>query len=600
MQQSGFGNWSVSFGGGDLSFGQPPVLAAADALLAAHGHAVPVHPQQWLWFATDASAGVPVSPDEAFVLGQCPTFARRDEHLNRLAQQIRASVQQLSPIMDRLIERQLLKPLKRYVPGPSQASESAPAPSLVIRTCRRPATLKALLESLSAETLEHLTGPMYVVDDSGDPASEGSTRALTATYASDRRQSIRVLGVAEREAWRARALAMLQLSEAERAVLDELLSPERAPAPVPGRAFNWAILLGAGQTLSVLDDDFQLPLKRFASAGQELELQNSLAYRAAFPDPGDDDTLTPVQGDPYAEARGLIGQNLGHLVATRAFEADANAGQNLSEFSWLQADRRVRAVIQGTYGSFGVASSLNLCGPGQRTLASLLRPPFRLERLQADPIHYGLDRIRLAPAAVSLPWLIDARQLVPPTNACGVAEDTLFASLLTLIHPDTCFAYVPTMIGHYQTDHRDRLQASQQPIGFGPNHWIAQRLQQDAGSHGADAADRLQALATTLKGWAAEPDSVLDRLACRWWNEERANAAALLAQTLQQVPDAPRPFVEFVESMRVANLRQERELGAANLKHLRRALDQTALACRVWPALFDLFAGHDPLNRHLA
>lgn len=596
MQQSGFGNWSVSFGGGDLSFGQAPTVATADALLAATGQAIAVHPEQWLWFAEGATRGEPVSPDEAFVLGQCPAFARRDEHIARLVQQLRASAQQLSPIVDRLISRQLLKPLRQYVPPSTALGPNAPAPTRVIRTCRRPESLRCLLDSLLAEPGQ-ATGPIYVVDDSADPEAEQTTRAVVAAANSRTGAAIAVLGRAEREALRTQLLAQLTLPEADIATFDQLLSPERAPAPVPGRAFNWAVLLGAGQTLSILDDDFRFPLKRFASYTDQLELRNSAAYLAAFPDPGDPETLEPVRADPYAEARTLLGQRLSALLASRQWDAEVHTGQHLAELEWLKADRHVRAVIQGTYGSFGVASAANLCGPGQRTLANLLRPPFRLQRLQADPIHYGLDRTRLAATAVSLPWLIDARSLVPATNACGVAEDTLFASLLTAIDPSACFAYVPSLIGHVQGTPPDRIRDSQQPIPFGANHFLAQHLQTDGASVGSTPADRMQHLAARLQALSARSDATLGQQACRWWNEERANTAASLSTSIQQHPQAPSEWLGFVDAVRRANLRQESELSAEGLRQLRQALTQTSLACRIWPKMFDWFAARDAIGR---
>lgn len=588
MNQSGMGNWSVSFGGGDLSFGAPAPVPAEDALLAASGRAVQVGEHQYQWFDDQGQVPAPVTPDEALLLGHCPTFLRLDEHVAQLARQLGAPAAALQPLLGGLQQRGLLRSVRNLLPARQPRLPDAPAPVQVIRTCRRPAGLNRLLDSLLAEQQKHgLTGPVYVVDDSGDPAAELQTRESLARFTTLSGRPGGVLDGALRE--RLLATSRDQLPTEDRLFFDQLLSPERAPAPVPGRAFNWALLLGAGGTVSILDDDFSLPLKRFAGHRRELELRNSTAYLAEFPDPGDALTLIDVDQPIYAEACAWLGQPAAALLAEWPLESESLGGSSPADLAWLSSRRRVRAVIQGTYGSFGVASVLPICGPGRRTLANLLRAPFQPDRLMADPIHYGVERFRLADQAVSLPWLIDARDLVPPSNAAGIAEDTLFATLLRQLDPDACFAYLPSLVGHNQEQRRDRIRDSLQPIEFGANHFLAQQLQAAPRLPGNGETVRMRALADWFGDWQHQDDAALDRLATRWWNEERAAACASLTESLAQQPQAPAPWQEFVRRMRAANQNIEPSLGAANLARLRQAIAQTRVALTVWPDLFETF-----------
>lgn len=591
MTASGIGNWSVSFGSSDLSFGAPSPPPADEALLAASGRAVMVSEQQYLWFDDQGNAPTPVHPDEALLLGHCSAFARLDEHVSQLSRQLGAPAAAITPLLSGLHQRRLLRPLKDFLPQRVDRRPAAPAPTQVVRTCRRPDGLKRLLASLLDEQNRSggLTGPLYVVDDSADPASEAQSRAILNDYAAQSGRPTGLLDGAGRERllapWRGR------LAPNDQMPFDALLSPERAPAAVPGRAFNWALLLGAGQVLSILDDDFCLPLKQFATARGDLEIRNSTAYLAEFPDPDDVPTLVNRNDPIYAEGLRLLGQPAAAVLADWPLDAEGLAGSPASELAWLDPHRRIRAVIQGTYGSFGVASVLPVCGPGRRTLANLLRTPFRMDRLMADPIHYGVERIRLADQAVSLPWLIDARDLVPPTNAAGVAEDTLFATLLRQLDPTACFAYVPSLIGHHQAQRRDRIRDSLLPIAFDANHFLAQQLQSAARLPGSDATTRMQFLAEWCADWLRLDDTTLIRLATRWWNEERANACARLTEALALAPQAPAAWRDFVRQMHGANQRIEPALPPKELATLRQAIAQTRLALAVWPELYASFKG---------
>jgi len=575
----------MNFGSGDLSFGAPKPEDPADVLVAASGKALPSDDRQWLWFSDHAAAPVPVSPDEAMVLGHCAAFAHLDDHAGRIAGVLGAPPQAVRKVLDPLVRRGVLRSIRQHLPPTAHRSELVPEPVRVIRTCRRPDSLNRLLDDLTRE--HHTQGgnaPLFVVDDSADPAFEQQTRAAVAAFAKNTGLVATVLDGGARERWFARWRD--RLPEVDRSVLDELLSPERAPSPVPGRAFNWAVLLAVGHPLSILDDDFVLPLKRFNGARDELEIRHSTAYVAEFPDPDDATTLTDITAPMYDEARRLLGQSAAAVIGTIPFMADALAGTSPRELDWLDARTRVRAVIQGTYGSFGVASVLGVCGPGKRTLANLLRPPFRFSRLTADPIHYGLDRTRLSAEAVSLPWLIDARTPVPPTNAAGVAEDTLFASLLRQIDPHACFAYVPSLIGHQQVDRRDRIVESLKPISFGANHFLAQQLQSVKLS-GRDVASRFASVSHWFADLESGDDADLDQVATRWWNEERANACATLTESLAQNPSAPPEWRDFVTRMRAANQAVVNGLDVATLTTLRRAIRQTRVAMAVWPMVFD-------------
>lgn len=598
MSTSPPGQWNLSFGTDALSFGAPAPADPADLLVAAEGRAIPVDDGRLHWFAEGAPAPVPVNPDEAMLLQDCGHFATVDEHAGRLSRQLGAPMQAVRQILAGLAGRGVLRSVRQNLPPSTPRHADAPAPTLVIRTCRRPASLQALLDGLVAEH-QRFGGdaPVFIIDDSADPQAEADTRARADAFARATGRPVGVLDGASREHWRPIGLDLVPA--ADQPMLDALLSPERAPAPVPGRAFNWALLLGAGGPVSILDDDFLLPLKRFANAGKDVEIRHSTAYLAEFPDPGEDPRLVDVIDPIHAEACRLIGQPAAALLASPGFRADALAGSRPAELDWLRADTRVRAVIQGTYGSFGVASVLPVCGPGQRTLANLLRPPFRMQRLQADPIHYGLERTRLAAQAVSLPWLIDATSLVPPTNAAGVAEDTLFAALLRAIDPTACFAYVPSLIGHRQDGHRDRITASLQPIAFGANHFLAQQVVARGAATGTDAASRSQSLADWLGELAQSSDARLDMLAVRWWNEERASACASLTQSLAQNPGAPAEWRSFVQAMRSANQAVVGSLDTVSRQTLRAAIAQSRVALAVWPRLFGHFAGL-PMDRRLA
>jgi hypothetical protein len=533
------------------------------------------------------------------LLARCAVFRTRDAQVRTLE---RAGVRDAPALIERWIAIGLVADAATLLApaAPLRRPRPPAAPLLVVRSYERPAGLERLLDSIRRDGETHgVAHELVVVDDTLDAAKGAATRALVASFARGRGAPTWLLGPAER----ARAFASLESAVPRARDVRDLLDPALPSAVTGSRTFNWAVLLAAGRTLSILDDDTSFPLRRFATDDTRVELADSTEAVVRFFDDASWGDAEPIAREPYAELAAWLGRDCAELLATHGWREDALPQRNPAELAHLRGGTRVVGVAPGLYGGIAFDSSVYLLAANPPTQASLFRAPFRHGRLEADAVWHGYPQPRLTRHAVYTPLLLDDRELLPFAGTWGRVDDTYFLALLQAIAPDVAFAHVPWMLGHVDLVPRPRLRRATQALLLDRNTCPAGSFAAAAGSlRGADRRARMQALATRVAALAAASDAALAGHAARFRSAMIERVVAQLEHGLATYPDGPVEWRATVEQAVRANRAALDAVvpDATEIDLLRRAYAQAARACDAWPSLWHAAETSGGLARELA
>lgn len=540
-----------------------------------------------------------VDAREAAALGHCALFRSRDAQVRVLEH---AGVDHAAAHFDRWVAgglvadaASLLAPAAPVLP----AKPPAP-PLLVVRSFERPDGLRRLLDSLRRDGEVHgVAHEVAVVDDTPDPAKGEATRAIVAEFARGRGAPSWLLGPEERAA----AFATLEAAVPRAREVRDLLDPAVPSAVTGSRTFNWAVLLAAGRTLSILDDDTSFPLRLFPADDTRLELADSTEAVVRFFDDGAWVDAEPLARDPYSELGKWLGRDCAELVATHGWRDDALPLRSPTELTHLRGGTRVVGVAPGLYGGIAFDSSVYLLNSNPPTQASLFRAPYRHGRLEADAIWHGYPQPRLTMHAVYTPLLLDDRELLPFAGTWGRVDDTYFLAMLRAIAPDVAFAHVPWMLGHMDLAPRHRLRRATQALLLDRNTGPAGSFVAAAGSiRGDDRRARMLALAAHAGVVAAATDARLAEHAVRFRSAMIERVIGQLEHGTATYPTAPAEWRAAVDEALRANRAALAGVApdATEIDLLRRAYAQAARACEAWPAVWNAAAASGGLARELA
>src|SRR5690606_24722571 len=165
--------------------------------------------------------------------------------------------------------------LARFQDQPAPAATDDASATVFIRACDRPEQLQHLCLTLAANEQRHSSGHRYVVvDDSTDTAASKSHAGTLAALASE--AGVRTAHVAHK-AWKRIADALVKELPEHRDSVQFLLQRPEAQHATPGGGIgrNLISLLSAGSRYLLLDDDFQLPLRRHPRFQSGLDVRGS-------------------------------------------------------------------------------------------------------------------------------------------------------------------------------------------------------------------------------------------------------------------------------------------------------------------------------------
>ncbi len=537
-----------------------------------------------LWTSQDGRQRAWLEPGSEALLERLQRFDRAEAHVQRLAP-LFAQPSHAAAALGALASRGLMLDAADAL-APVDASDTAPArrvPLVAIRTFRRPAGLAHVLDGLLAH--RHAHGGSWrclVVDD----APEDDPRVADAVRAARRGGlEIRLLGAAQRTSWLASITRRLPEWDAP-GPLRGLLDPG-IPAATGARAWNAALLFGAGGTLSLLDDDFHLPW-RVRESLPGIDLRGTATARIAY----HRDAVVPeapATFDVLARAHALCGRN--PIAELRVQPADV-AGLTAAQVEDCRR-RRIGAVVTGTYGAYAWDSAVYLnLSPLPAARAALWAEPFDERRLEADAISLAVDRAAIVHHGLFTPIALDLTGFAPFAATAGKADDVAFMRLFAAVQPRHCAVDLPWLVGHQPPEPRQRRAKAEAPLIADPNLVFAARAAQMAGAiDGGDARHRWSALCAMASALLDGDDAQIAAIARNWRVGSLAHVVGMAQHALDQAGTAaPATWREHASRVLQAN-RQALSTSDAGedvlARGLRGAMSQLA-AGESWAALWSL------------
>ena len=542
-------------------------------------------------------------------LDQCREFRTLDEHVARIQTTIpglQAQRDGVRRVLESLGARGLLVSdadfLRRLAIAP--AGTPAPLRAVFIRACDRPAQLERLLKSLAENERRFRTTRRYVlIDDSTSPDAANRHRDLLREFARATGCKLTYLGAAEQ----ARFVERLAKAVPDAAkVLPSMLLRSAQPAGFGGgRAWNLALLLSAGASMVLLDDDQCLPLRRPDDARDGIDPDPSAVAFARFYRNVENafGAGEEIAGDPFELHLDLVGRPFGSLLADPRYAIDRKSlrGLGLGRLDHLRGDALVLSTRHGAYGSSRTESGAWLYQLDAESRADFWsdRESY-LSNVEGGSLWYGHRQARVTTAGMFTPFALDNSRMLPCTNPLGRGEDALFAQVTRLAHPDSLSIELPAAIGHVQETARKRSDRtlSAPPPRF--NYFVGDFVQRQLSEFLAeDPAERLGLLAANLRDIGGASETRRIRMLREYLAYVRADAIERLQQQYESAQNAPIYWQADVRSIIEANGRALTSKAPPRLADwpesidaagcaamLREETGRLAASYEAWPALW--------------
>lgn len=552
----------------------PELLAAPPGRvlhLSAHRHA---------WCVDGEPALVAVDALEAALLPRLCLLETMEVHAAALSRALSAPQDAVAAALRRLRSRGLVWSLDEFLGSAPGDARPLPEPLVAVRTRGRPASLAALLDSLLADERRHAVARRYlVIDDAPAAGRDPRVAEAVARFARDSASEVRLLDA------RNRPHLVGELAPSLRGLFDS----DVADRPSGARAWNLALLCGAGGTVGLLDDDFRFPLRQPTWASVALDPATDAGNATRWLDglPPDSAGLPALANEPFRWLGGHLGAACGTLVERFGIDRAAARQRPVATLPGRFGPRRVSVVGVGVHGALNEETAIHVLAADPGARAALSRAPFDPGRLRCESIWRGVPAPRLMAVGVFTPLLVDARTLRPPTLPHGKADDSLFLALLPALDPGAGYLAMPASIGHVDAEPRDRIARTREPDREDPCGWLASVVAHAIASLPArDAVGRAGMLSALMRGLAGADDQELALRVLEWRDRRLPGLVARLHHARTALGVSPPPeLAALLDAAAEANERLlfERAVPAGRLAAMRGACAALAEALEAWP-----------------
>jgi hypothetical protein len=421
-----------------------------------------------------------------------------------------------------------------------------------------------------------------VVDDAPAQARDPRVGAAVARFAAASDSEVRLLDATNR------ALLVGDLPPR----LRELLDSDTLDRASGARAWNLAMLCGAGGSIGLLDDDFRFPLHAPTWAERALDPATDPESATRWLDGRDlaAQGLVPLPDEPYRWLGGYLGQSCGSLVKSIGVDRAAARRRAVSTLPGRFGPRRVSVVGVGVHGALNEDSAIHVLIGDPKSRAALVRGPFDPQRLRCESVWRGLNAPKLMSVGVFTPLLVDARLLRPPTLPHGKADDSLFLALMPALDPGAGYLGLPASIGHVDAAPRDRAARTREPDREDICGWLASLVAYSiAALPVRDSDGRRRVLSARLAALASADDAELAQGHFEWRDRRIAGLVARLRHARVELgTSAPTELAILLDESADANERllRNRQIPGARIAAMREACAALALALDAWPQLW--------------
>lgn len=405
-----------------------------------------------------------VSPEVGIVLTHCETFRTlrgHAEYLVRVLPELGGQVEPVIPTLAQIRDAGLMRSANSMVKTLSEgstASSQAPFKVFII-TCDRPEALERLIASLESAPGLSAAESYCVIDDSRQDANAAKNAALVNACNARGTVTFNYFGMAEREQFIDRLIS--GTPHHADSVHFLLSRGEWGSSPTYGISRSLALLLSAGKRAVILDDDVICEAIRSPLPNSGLHFGSIQSREAVFYG-GRDELLANsrrLSDNPINLAARQLGMPLSKGISSLLhgeLPADALAGANGAFMRTLNPSSKILKTQCSTWGDPGTGSGHWIVGLNPESIGRLLDSPAGVSAtVDARACWLGYTGPTLTKHGVMSQLTgYDATELLPPFFPAFRGEDSLFAFMLTTLHPDSLVLSNDWAITHLPLEER--------------------------------------------------------------------------------------------------------------------------------------------------
>jgi len=536
-------------------------------------------------------------------LGLTQQFRPLHEHIQQIAQAIptlKNQQQAIEKVLQFLINKNLIISAEEWletIKNEAPTIQQVPYAGMVVRTCDRPDQLLRLLESLEKyQSIHNSEHPVLVFDDSENDKSRDHNEKLCKQS----KLAVKYHG----RSWQSQFIGMLKKEwPGDGHLIDWLLAPQSGFTG--GRVWNLALLALAGKRFSFYDDDYLIQ-PRISDRSHldfiDLAMDSPLNIGFGLNVHEIKDQSKPYEGDLLQQMVNACGESFGAWISRQKdLKTSSLYGLRLLDLDRINTDSVLKTTGNGTWGSPRAAGNywLYLLNKEQREAFWQDRETY-LDNIDASHLLHYAGSFQALTKANFAPSTIDNGDFMPFTMPKGVNEDYYFGSMAQVCYPHNVSLQFPVMMGHLQTENRDRSHFNHIARRPGINSFVADYLTSVAGQFFSnDAVIRFQNAKAAIDDLIHNPDQMLLNRLREYLSRTQSNLIHQLQQILAEVDEPPiywqADVKELIETNGAAIKSDQppllngwsKDLTALDcVKQLRTELLQVSDAMAIWPKLW--------------
>ncbi len=537
-------------------------------------------------------------------MGLTQQFRPLHEHIQQIAAAIPALKNQhqaIEKVLRFLMDKHLiisaddwLKQLKQV----EAIKNPMPYAGMVVRTCDRPEQLNRLLDSLNSHQQQHGSRhPVLVFDDSRQADNRSSNEKIC--------QKASVAVTYHGESWQQQFIGMLHQEWPQyKQQINWLL--QKHDGFTGGRVWNLALLALAGKRFSFFDDDYLMQARTANNVNlDEINLSDEEPLSVQFGLNVRDikQKSTAYDKDLLQQMVSACGQSFGQWLTEHPhIQPSSLYGLRLMDLNRIAAQSTIKTTGNGTWGSPRAAGNywLYLLNKEQREAFWQDRETY-LDNIDASQLLHYASHYQVLSQANFAPSTIDNTEFLPFTMPTETNEDYFFGGMTEVCYPDNVSLHFPVMMGHLQTENRERSQLNHIARRPGINSFVADYVTSVAHQFfGKDAQHRFASTRAALADLMHNPDQMLLNRLREYLSRTQAQLIHQLQNVLAEVDNPPIYWQADVKELIEANGAAIKSNDVPRLggwpkdmdadtcvKKLRSQLADIIDAMDVWPKLWD-------------
>jgi hypothetical protein len=389
------------------------------------------------------------------------TLRGHAEHLVATLPQLGGQVDPVVPVLQQVRDAGLFRSADELLERLTHGDDTAALPpvKVFIITCDRPEALERLLASMASSSGTQIPESLTIIDDSRDPENAGCNRAIVDAHNHAGNFQANYFGLDERSALIARLINSLPEHEASiRFLLDR---SHWGDLPTYGLARTLALLLGVGKRVIIFDDDVLCEAVRNPLPSEKVQFGSITGRKAVFysSSAAMAEHKRLLRDSPIALMSRQLGstlpQALGSLIHGDISQ-ESLRGANGAFVRSLSPRSRIIQTQCSTWGDPGTGGGHWIVELDTESIDRLLTVEGGVtQTVEARAVWLGYTAPTFTKHGVmSQISGYDASQLLPPFLPAFRGEDSLFACMVTAIHPESLVLNHEWAVPHHPIEQR--------------------------------------------------------------------------------------------------------------------------------------------------